>query len=86
MSKSRFVLHRLTLALSISLLVGACADDGSSDSSNPTEAPKSVTIKRDTYGTPHVYADTVRGVFHGFGYVVAEDRLYQMEIARRSVL
>ncbi|WP_044562885.1 penicillin acylase family protein [Azospirillum sp. B4] len=43
-----------------------------------------ITIKRDTYGVPHIYADTVRGLYHGYGYAVAEDRLYQMEMARRS--
>ena len=32
------------------------------------------------------YADDVRGLFYGYGYVVAEDRLYQMEMARRAVL
>lgn len=45
-----------------------------------------VTIKRDSYGVPHVYANDVRGLFHGFGYAVAEDRLFQMEMARRAVL
>ncbi len=43
-----------------------------------------VTIKRDRYGVPHVYASDTRGLFHGFGYAVAEDRLYQLEMARRS--
>ena len=45
-----------------------------------------ITIKRDTYGVPHVYAGDVRGLFYGYGYVVAEDRLYQMEMARRAAL
>ena len=49
-------------------------------------ATRTVTIKRDTFGVPHVYANDVRGLFHGFGYTVAEDRLFQMEMARRSVL
>lgn len=43
-----------------------------------------VTIKRDRYGVPHVYASDTRDLFHGFGYAVAEDRLYQLEMARRS--
>jgi penicillin amidase len=52
-----------------------------------TSAPGGkVTIKRDAYGVPHVYANDVRGLFHGFGYAVAEDRLFQMEMARRAVL
>jgi penicillin amidase len=43
-----------------------------------------VVIKRDTYGIPHVYADDRRSLFYGYGYAVAEDRLYQMEIVKRS--
>lgn len=43
-----------------------------------------VTIKRDRYGVPHVYAHDTKGLFYGFGYAVAEDRLYQLEMARRS--
>jgi len=43
-----------------------------------------VTIRRDEYGMPHVYAGTVYGLFYGYGYAVAQDRLFQMEMARRS--
>ena len=43
-----------------------------------------VTIRRDEYGMPHVYASTVYGIFYGYGYAVAQDRLFQMEMARRS--
>jgi len=43
-----------------------------------------VTIRRDGYGMPHVYANTVYGIFYGYGYAVAQDRLFQMEMARRS--
>jgi penicillin amidase len=41
-----------------------------------------VKIKRDGYGVPHVYADTVYGVFYGFGYAIARDRLFQMDMVR----
>lgn len=43
-----------------------------------------VTIKRDDYGVPHVYADNTFDLFRGYGYVVAQDRLFQMEMSRRS--
>lgn len=43
-----------------------------------------ITIRRDAYGMPHVYAGTVADLFHGYGYAVAQDRLFQMEMARRS--
>ena len=45
-----------------------------------------MTILRDEWGIPQVYADDVYGLYAGFGYAVAEDRLFQMEMARRSVL
>ena len=43
-----------------------------------------VEIRRDGYGMPHVPASTPFGLFYGYGYVVAQDRLFQMEMARRS--
>lgn len=43
-----------------------------------------VKIKRDHYGVPHIYAQDLRGLYYGYGYAVAQDRLYQMEMARRS--
>lgn len=43
-----------------------------------------VTIKRDARGMPHVYARGVADLFYGYGYAVAQDRLFQMEMARRS--
>lgn len=33
-----------------------------------------VTIFRDAYGVPHLYADTAAALFFGFGYVQAQDR------------
>ena len=45
---------------------------------------RGVTIKRDEYGVPHVYASSVYGLFYGYGYAVAQDRLFQMEMAKRS--
>ncbi|MEM7280405.1 MAG: penicillin acylase family protein [Pseudomonadota bacterium] len=54
--------------------------------SNPTQQTfsRDVRIVRDNYGVAHVYADTRYGVFYGYGYAVAQDRLFQMEMARRS--
>lgn len=42
-------------------------------------------IYRDSYGVPHVYANTVYGLFYGYGYAIATDRLFQMEMAKRAV-
>jgi penicillin amidase len=46
--------------------------------------PGAVRIVRDHYGVPHVYADSVFGLFFGYGRSIAEDRLFQIEMTRRS--
>ena len=43
-----------------------------------------IEIYRDSYGVPIVYADTVRDLWHGVGYAVAEDRLFLMDAVRRT--
>lgn len=42
-----------------------------------------VIIKRDTYGVPHIYAHKVYGLYFGYGYAIAQDRLFQLEMIRR---
>ena len=44
-----------------------------------------VRIVRDNYGVPHIYASELGALFFGYGYAVAEDRLFQIEMMRRSV-
>ena len=43
-----------------------------------------IEISRDDFGVPLVTAETDRGLFVGFGYAVAEDRLWQLEANRRA--
>ena len=43
-----------------------------------------VTIYRDRYGVPQVFADSNYGVYFGYGYAVARDRLFQMEMLKRT--
>ncbi len=49
-----------------------------------SESSADVRIVRDEYGVPHIYADSVYGLYYGYGYSIAQDRLFQMEMARRS--
>jgi len=42
-----------------------------------------VTVLRDTYGVPHVFATTNRDLFFALGYVHAQDRLWQMDVQYR---
>lgn len=43
-----------------------------------------VTVYRDTYGVPHVYADSLDAASFALGYVSAEDRLWQMDVFRHA--
>lgn len=41
-------------------------------------------IVRDNYGVAHIYSNTLEGLFFGYGYAAAQDRLYEMEMFRRT--
>ena len=43
-----------------------------------------VTIYRDEWGVPHIYASTEEDAIFAMGYCQAQDRLFMMEMARRS--
>lgn len=43
-----------------------------------------VEVRRDRWGVPHIYAKTQHDLFVAQGYVVAQDRLFQMEMWRRQ--
>ncbi len=60
------------------LTVSGCATDLAS-------VGETVTVYRGEFGTPHVVAESNRGVFYGYGYAVATDRLFQMEMLKRTV-
>jgi len=43
-----------------------------------------VVIRRDRHGTPHITAQNWHDLFLAQGYIAARDRLWQMEMARRT--
>jgi len=43
-----------------------------------------VEVFRDHWGIPHIYAETALDVFFAQGFVHAQDRLFQMELNRRT--
>ena len=45
---------------------------------------EAVKIYRDEFGIPHIFATTNRGLFEAYGYTVAQDRLWQLELNRRA--
>ena len=65
----------------IIVLLCACSDEAPINNQNPSEQ---VTIYRDAYGTPQVVAASNAGVYFGYGYAVATDRLFQMEMLNRT--
>jgi len=44
---------------------------------------ETVDIYRDDFGRPYIFATTNRGLFTAYGYSLAEDRLWQLELNRR---
>lgn len=42
-----------------------------------------VKIYRDQYGVPHIFAENEHDLMFAAGYVTAQDRLWQMDVARR---
>jgi penicillin amidase len=45
---------------------------------------EAVRTYRDDFAVPHIFAETRRGLFVAYGYAVAQDRLWQLEVNRRS--
>ena len=43
-----------------------------------------VTVQRDSHGVPHIRANNMEDLLMAQGYVTAQDRLWQMDMARRS--
>jgi penicillin amidase len=44
---------------------------------------KQVIVDRDGWGVPHIRGDSIRDVAEAQGYVMAQDRLWQMDLLRR---
>ena len=45
---------------------------------------KEVTVERDGWGVPHIRASSVEDLAEAQGYVMAQDRLWQMDLLRRA--
>ncbi|MCR8921884.1 penicillin acylase family protein [Dasania sp. GY-MA-18] len=74
----------VTATLAASLLSSGCIERATNSTQLVKQAQ--VEIVRDQYGVPHIYAEDNYGVFFGYGYAVAQDRLFQMDMLRRSAL
>ena len=45
---------------------------------------RAVEIERDRCGVPHIFAESDEDLFVGFGYAMAQDRLFQLDWLRRK--
>lgn len=85
MPKPFFLTTAMLLTLAAALLNPAskvqAADTGFTTLDVNGEA---VRIYRDDFGIPHIFAETNRGLFEAYGYAVAQDRLWQLELNRRA--
>ncbi len=45
-----------------------------------------VTVFRDAHGIPHIYAENEADLYRATGYVMAQDRLWQMDLFRRVTM
>ncbi|MCI0461869.1 MAG: penicillin acylase family protein [Gemmataceae bacterium] len=76
----------LWLFLSPSMFLGLVP---STSASPPTPAPRKtygkIELLRDTWGVPHVYAESDAGALYGLGHAVAEDRGFQMYYSLRTI-
>ena len=77
----------IVVAIIIMLLmfsVGAVAPARGSNATSIQFGCELVTIIRDNYGVPHVFARSKEGLAFGCGYAMAQDRLWQADVFRRS--
>jgi penicillin amidase len=76
MSRAAMAFFAMATLLLLSMLAPVFASGSSSSDI--------VTIIRDNYGVPHVFASTREGLAYGAGYAVAQDRLWQADLFRRQ--
>ncbi len=72
--------------LAASLYVRHLARKGVPDYHTPVQLSRlkdSVTVYRDAYAIPHIYARNESDLYRAFGYCMAQDRLWQMDLLRR---
>ena len=84
LKRSLLILLLLTVAVGIGLFIYLQNLKPNYNAENQlTGLTASVEVLYDDYGIPHIYAQNEDDLFYAFGYVHAQDRLFQMEMVRR---
>jgi len=93
---ARFLVAGLAAALSLSTLTSCQAPaPGLEERARAALAPidgeidvdglaQPVEVLRDTWGVPHIYAEALDDLFFAQGFVAAQDRLWQLDLWRRT--
>ncbi len=68
----------------LTVLIGICFSVKGCDVITIFYDGEPVNIVRDDYGVPHIFAQTKEGLAFGCGYAMAQDRLWQADVYRRS--
>lgn len=79
----------LILILTASLLAKIKAKQGLPDYAEDItlkNLKNPVDVFRDNFGTPHIYAHNEEDLYRSVGYLMAQDRLWQMDMLRRITL
>ena len=83
--RTRTVLLVLMLLVSAIFTTTISLTLGQSERRLPGLVEDYVYVYRDNLGVPHIYASSVSDAYFALGYVMAEDRLFEMDLFRRSV-
>lgn len=81
---TRKLLAALASAALLALCLPPAARAGDAGFTTLAVDGEQVQIYRDGFGVPHIFAETNRGLFEAYGYTVAQDRLWQLELNRRA--
>jgi penicillin G amidase len=81
---SKFGLCSLLGFAALSVGVAAVADSDIHGEKTLRGLLMPVRVQRDRWGVPHIYAKNPHDLFFAQGFVVAQDRLFQMELWKRS--
>jgi len=75
---------KLKIVLLVLTLTFISANVYNSDPEIAPDKSRFIRIWHDESGMPHVVADDLYGVYYGYGYCLGRDRMFQLEVLRRS--
>lgn len=83
--RKQMSLYPLRLKPVIILVVSTAIVSSSAAGAEAARDLGEITLLRDSWGVPHVFADTDEGAMYGLGYSAAEDRGFQMHYFLRMI-